>query len=461
MPLPALAALGAPGVLGGLSAGGSLLTTLLGAKGAKDQQKLGEQVFDKAKKTYRQQRDFTRQTRRDQIDISKDVYERGQDRTGQARDRNLDLARNLRDSGREGFKNARDQNIDTLNGGLSRGRERVGGTVDRGMQRVGGTVDRGMRRIGNTVDSNIDTLRGARGRAVGRLDPYADRGNNAMDAYAFNLGVGNKPDGYTGLEHSAGAKFQLEQGRKQVEGGATGAGGLYSGETLAELERLRNGNVLSDRDNQMAQLFGMGGQGLQASGQIADIEGQYGRDVSGQRQWGTQNKGALDVWGTESKGGLDTWGTQNKNALDQFYRPQIADQRSQYATNRYNTDTNFANMGTQANNQFADRSMGLDQGYFGNRFNIDTTRSTLLNGAAGPMMGGAANGAQIAGQGAMMGGQMLQNGINSAINNGVYTYTQQGGTNPFAPTPAPPANSYQPPQPFTGGGGAGMSQRPY
>jgi hypothetical protein len=461
MPLPALAALGSPLGLGALSTGSSLLTTLLGNKGSKAQTDLGYQAMHKASKTYDQTRHATLKFRNEQHGLSDDVYDRGNNRNENARDRNLDLAGDLREGGRKGFRSARDKNIGTLRTGLDKSNRRIGNTVDANIDTLRGTRSRSLDRTSDAVDSNIDTLRGARNRSVGRLDPYADAGTNAMQAYASNLGLGSAPAGYTGLEHSAGAKFQLEQGRKQVEGGATGAGGLYSGETLAELERLRNGNVLMDRDNQMAQMFALGGQGLNAAGQIGNIEGQYGQDVSGQRQWGAGEGNRIDENYGRDASNVRQWGTTGQNAADAFYRPQIADERSQYATNAYNTNTNFANMGTQANNQFADRGLALDQNHWNNNFNSDSARSGFVNGGAASMLGAYGNGANMAGQGAAQGGQLLQQGVNSAINNGVYTYAQQGGTNPWAlPQPASTA-PYQVPQPFTGGGGAGMSQRRY
>ena len=217
----------------------------------------------------------------------------------------------------------------------------------------------GERALKNTGAANqSDLLRGL--RASTRLyQPAYDQGQNALAAYGYNLGIGDKPAGYTGLELSPGAQFLLEQGRKEVEGGAAGGGGLYSGNTLTELERLRQGAVATDRDNQMAQLFAMLGIGQGAAGNMADLRSAYDANVTGQRSATTQGVNALraaygDARAGNMTGTLDRnygYGTNYANALSGAATGLAANQTAaagQYAANQGTARVNRANLAGQA-----------------------------------------------------------------------------------------------------------------
>jgi len=96
--------------------------------------------------------------------------------------------------------------------------------------------------------------------------PYRDAGKSALDAYQYNIGLGDKPEGYEGLQETPNYLYQLGAGRDTIESGAAGRGGLYSGATLGSLERFRQGLTSSEVNTQLNRLSGLAGQGLQATG---------------------------------------------------------------------------------------------------------------------------------------------------------------------------------------------------
>lgn len=386
-----------------ISGGGSFLTGILGAQGSKYATRVAEQVAVRESKRYRQVRKLSKEYRAEQKTRAGKLYNRSLDRADEARDDNAMLARKLRDRGLDGFKTARDANLNTLRDGLSQGQDRLDDTLGRNLGD-----------LKHARNANIGDLKHARDRAIGGFQPYADQGKNAMLAYASNLGLGKGPAGYSGLELSPGAKFLLGEGTKQVEGGAAGAGGLYSGETLAELERLRSGTVATDRDNQMAQLFGLAGMGQGAAGSIADLERGFAGDIAGQR----------DRYATGA-GDERRFATTGKNALDLAYRPMITGARDQYATNAYNVGSNYTNQMTGINDTHADRGLQLDQQVYGNIAGADAMQLNAMIGA-GSNINAAASAAGTAGAARMTGAQMLGQSINNGVNNAFQTYYQMG-----------------------------------
>ena len=100
-----------------------------------------------------------------------------------------------------------------------------------------------------------------------RFDPFYGAGTNALAAYNYELGMGDRPQGYRGMEMSPGAQFALNQGVGNIEAGAAARGGLVSGRTAQDLEDYRMGIATQDRDNQLNRLFGMTQMGSNAAAQ--------------------------------------------------------------------------------------------------------------------------------------------------------------------------------------------------
>lgn len=104
------------------------------------------------------------------------------------------------------------------------------------------------------------------------LAPYREGGQRAYNALAYELGLGDQPEGYQGISMSPAARFALEQGRGTVEAGASYRGGLYSGSAMKALEEYRMGLAQADREAQLDRITGLASSGQNAAAQTAAAE---------------------------------------------------------------------------------------------------------------------------------------------------------------------------------------------
>ena len=263
----------------------------------------------------------------------------------------------------------------------------------------------GERGLKNTGAANIDTLKRGLRSNTSLFQPAYDQGQNALAAYGYTLGLGDKPANYSGMELSPGAQFLLQEGRKEVEGGAAGAGGLYSGNTMGELERLRSGTVATDRDNQMAQLFGLLGIGQNAAGNMADLRSQYDAGVTGQR--------------TATTGGI--------NALRAAYGDAKAGAATSMLDRNYGYGTNYANAMTGAATGLAGAQTAAANNYATAQGAARGQRANLAGNASNAYQLAAQNGYGALGDARAAGAIGSNNAINGGINNALAIYGMMGG----------------------------------
>lgn len=282
---------------------------------------------------------------------------------------------------------------------------------------IAGDRDKNIRDFQATGDRNLRTLAGAREQSLGYFRPAQRTGNNALAAFASNLGLGAAPAGYDGLSMSPGAKFRLNEGMGSLQGSAAGRGGLNSGATLAALERFRQGVAADDRDSQMAQLMQLVGVGQNAAGNMANIQGSAANAITGQRNATT---GAIT--------GQRNYSTGQTNAALQNYGNAINAQR---------TATGNANIGI--NNQYAagmagvtggytDRMLGNNDRYLANMFNARTQNQGAQQAAMSGSLPYAANALANAGNAAAGGALGVTNALASGVNTGFGAYGYFGGT---------------------------------
>jgi type II secretory pathway pseudopilin PulG len=107
-----------------------------------------------------------------------------------------------------------------------------------------------------------------------RFQPFYDEGRRGQEAYLYELGLGEQPQGWNALSMTPQAEFALREGVQDVEAGASYGGGLYSGRTMEALERYRQGLATQDRDNQLNRLAALGSQGQSAAAQQG-AQGQF------------------------------------------------------------------------------------------------------------------------------------------------------------------------------------------
>lgn len=119
------------------------------------------------------------------------------------------------------------------------------------------------------------------GQTVNRMLPYYEAGaETALPAYLFEMGLGERPEGYGGIEMSPAAQFALTEGRDTIEAGAAGRGGLFSGSTLKGLERYRTDLARSDRDNQLNRMLGVVNSGQNAAGNLGAMGANFASNAS-------------------------------------------------------------------------------------------------------------------------------------------------------------------------------------
>lgn len=152
------------------------------------------------------------------------------------------------------------------------------------------------------------------------LAPFREAGGNALSAYNFELGLGDRPtfggQAYGGISMSPGTTFALEQGRDTIEAGAAARSGLNSGATLAGLERLRFGLSAQDRETQLNRLGGLAGMGQSAAAMNAANSANFTQNATGAlgARGNAQAAGSIG-FGNALQGGLQnlasSWGYQS------------------------------------------------------------------------------------------------------------------------------------------------------
>ncbi len=400
-----------------------------------------------------------------------DIYDRSKGYAYDEKRSNLWTARQLYNDGTNRARYAAGENIDDLRDGLRRSRNDLAAaedanqsaalgtrnstiagyrdTRDENIADLEGARDQTLGRIDATQRKGVAELEGARDRAIGNFDPYLETGGNALAAARFNLGIGEKPDDYTGLRMSAGTKYQLKAGRNTVEGGAAGAGGLYSGATLESLEKLRNGLVAQDFDDQQNQLIGLAGMGQSAAGSVSGLESGFANDINGIRPQGSADSaaalgsytGAIAGQRSAANQGVaaarenyydDTsvnrmWATQQGNALTGSYLPQITGQRDNLTNNLYNIGANYANARTGTISDYYDSLSGLGQNYLANMGTARTNRANLYGTAATNYASGAGAAIGNAGDARAAGAIGSANALTGGLENGLKIYGALGG----------------------------------
>lgn len=115
----------------------------------------------------------------------------------------------------------------------------------------------------------------------GDLAPYRESGGIANNALAFEMGLGDRPEGYGGFNLSDFQKFTMDQGRQQVEASAAARGRLGSGATMNAVND--RGQVMSNafRGEFLDRLGGMATAGQNAAAQTGAFAGQYAQGMAG------------------------------------------------------------------------------------------------------------------------------------------------------------------------------------
>jgi hypothetical protein len=270
---------------------------------------------------------------------------------------------------------------------------------------LSGTRDRILSDLGRDEVTSEANIRQHRDAALGLFKPAQTAGDNALGAYSFNLGIGKKPSNYTGMEMSEGTRFLMNEGRDEIEGGAAGAGGLYSGATLEALERKRMGLASLDKDNQQQQLFSLAGMGQSAANSMAGIYGNSSDDLVANRAY----YGSADA---DTRG---QYAGAISNLNDQNYARVAGNQGAYYDGMAGNTTGNT--------NRRIDNTNAFTQG----TANAQNNRVSFGQSASQNYANGASNALANYGQAQATGAYGTASAINSGVNNAFGMYGMLGG----------------------------------
>lgn len=139
------------------------------------------------------------------------------------------------------------------------------------------------------------------------MDPYVEAGGRGQDAYMYELGLGDRPEGYEGIPEGPAFKAQLEMGRDTIESGAAGRGNLFSGATATGLERYRSALSSQEVNNYLNRLGALGSQGQSA----AAMQGASGQNFAQMGSTSIANIGNAQAAGAMGMGNALTTGLNN------------------------------------------------------------------------------------------------------------------------------------------------------
>ena len=146
---------------------------------------------------------------------------------------------------------------------------RTTGLLDRSRTDREGNAGNALRQLRGIADDTFEAQRE-------QFQPYADRGDAAGRAYAYEMGIGERPEDYAGFRETPGYQYRVDEGRSAIEGSAAARGGLFSGATLEALQRDRMGVADQTYGQHMDRLGNSERMGLTASGSIASAAGNRG-----------------------------------------------------------------------------------------------------------------------------------------------------------------------------------------
>ena len=169
----------------------------------------------------------------------------------------------------------------------------------------------------DTRNTGMDIAGDVRDRQVGQFQPYANSGGAANNALNYEMGLGGMPTGYRGFQETPGYEFMRGEATRAVDGSAAARGGLFSGATLAEMNRVGTGLADQEYDQFLNRLEGTRGMGMAAAGGIADAWGNYGANgLNIQNQYGATAQNINSDFGANRTNAVNNYGSiaQNVNA---------------------------------------------------------------------------------------------------------------------------------------------------
>lgn len=156
---------------------------------------------------------------------------------------------------------------------------------------------------------------------VDRFEPFYESGLQGQNALAFELGLGDKPEGYAGFKAQPGYQFGLDEGINALNASAAGRGNLFSGATGKRAVQFGQDYANRNYSEYLNNLKGFASSGQNAAGGQAAAGQNYAQGASS--AYGAignaQAAGAIGVGNALNQGisnGVGIW--QYQNMLDRM-----------------------------------------------------------------------------------------------------------------------------------------------
>ena len=179
----------------------------------------------------------------------------------QGMDAQLTMAREAQDFQRQGTK----RGVAALQGGQTNALRNIN---------IGANQNARLQRRG--YDQALNSNRMAYEGQQNYLNPMVARGDRASETYDYNLGIGDRPDDYTGYENTQYQNYIMDQSQNALEGSAAARGGLVSGATIKAAQQNAQGLAGQFYGDYMNRIGGVSDVGTAARNSLANYVGQFG-----------------------------------------------------------------------------------------------------------------------------------------------------------------------------------------
>lgn len=155
-------------------------------------------------------------------------------------------------------------------------------------QRIAGERAAGV--YGGALDAQLAGNQQVLDAQTAANQPYMASGVNALNGLGYEMGMGARPEGYSGFQATPGYEFSMREGQRAIDGSAAATGGLFSGATLKAQQRFGTGLANQEYSNFLNRLSGMADSGQAAANQQGAYLGNFGANNQNARQTATSGQ---------------------------------------------------------------------------------------------------------------------------------------------------------------------------
>ena len=117
----------------------------------------------------------------------------------------------------------------------------------------------------NAANNDIAFQKETRDIIRGDLSPYREGGMTGHQAYLYEMGLGEAPEGYGGWQQDPTYQFRLNQGMDALNASHAARSGIMSGAALQDAMQFNSDYAGSERANYLNRLAGLSDSGMAAA----------------------------------------------------------------------------------------------------------------------------------------------------------------------------------------------------